>query len=66
MGGWLATPKVGIIDDIVVHQRSGLEHFDSTGQIKHRIHVSFQHFPRCERTERIQRQQRAQPLAALA
>ena len=47
------------------HQRAGLKHFDRACQIQHRIHITFRHILRRERTERIQRQQRPQTFAAL-
>ena len=65
MSGRLATAQIGIVDDVVMHQRAGLKHFDRACQIQHRIHITFRHILRRERTERIQRQQRPQTFAAL-
>ena len=35
--GRFAAPQIGVVDDVVVYQRGGLEHLDRAGQVEHRI-----------------------------
>ena len=66
MRGRPAAAQIGVINDVVVHQGSGLEHLNRAGQIQHRVEIGLLSGISGECAEGIQRQQRAQPFAAFA